>query len=107
MLAGLETPTSGRVWVGDTELTGLGEDEIAELRRESLGIVFQAFGLIPILSAAETVELALRIARTPPSERDERVTEALGLVGLADPADQRPAEPPGGQQDRKSVRTGK
>src|SRR3546814_13087853 len=100
MLAGLETPTSGRVWVGDTELTGLGEDEIAELRRESLGIVFQAFGLIPILSAAENVELALRIARTPPSERDEPATEAPGPVAPADPPHPPPAEAPGGPRHR-------
>jgi putative ABC transport system ATP-binding protein len=103
MLAGLEQPTSGQVWIGDRELTGLGEDEIAELRRENLGIVFQAFGLIPILSAAENVELALRIARTPPSERDERVAEALRLVGLADHAAQRPDELSGGQQQRVGI----
>lgn len=103
MLAGLEAPTSGRVWIGDTELTGLAEDEIAALRRDNLGIVFQAFGLIPILSAAENVELALRIARTPAMEREERVTEALRLVGLADHAAQRPEELSGGQQQRVGI----
>ena len=62
LLGGLDTPTSGRVWIGDVEATALAEDDLAALRRERLGFVFQSFGLIPILSAAENVELPLRIA---------------------------------------------
>ncbi len=103
MLGGLDRPTSGRVWIGDTEATALDEDALARVRRERLGFVFQSFGLIPILSAAENVELPLRIARTPAAERDERVAEALRLVGLARHAEQRPGELSGGQQQRVGV----
>jgi putative ABC transport system ATP-binding protein len=103
LLGGLDRPTSGRVWIGDAEATALGEDELAALRRERLGFVFQSFGLVPILSAAENVEVPLRIAKTPPTERAERVAEALALVGLADQAAQRPSELPGGQQQRVGI----
>src|SRR5690606_3077666 len=103
LLGGLDRPTSGRVWIGDVEATALREDDLAELRREKLGFVFQSFGLIPVLSAAENVELPLRIARTDPAEREERVAEALRLVNLADQAPQRPAELSGGQQQRVGI----
>jgi putative ABC transport system ATP-binding protein len=103
LLGGLDTPTSGKVWLGDVEATALDEDALAALRRERLGFVFQSFGLIPILSAAENVELPLRIAKTPPAERDARVAEALKLVGLADHAAQRPTELSGGQQQRVGI----
>ena len=103
LLGGLDRPTSGRVWIGDAEATALGEDELAALRRERLGFVFQSFGLVPILSAAENVEVPLRIAKTPPAERAARVAEALALVGLADQAAQRPSELSGGQQQRVGI----
>ncbi len=103
LLGGLDRPTSGRVWIGEVEATALDEDALAQLRREQLGFVFQSFGLIPVLSAAENVELPLRIARIDPSERDERVAEALRLVGLADHAAQRPGELSGGQQQRVGI----
>ncbi|WP_194410257.1 ABC transporter ATP-binding protein [Microbacterium cremeum] len=103
LLGGLDRPTSGKVWLGDVEATALDEDALAALRRERLGFVFQSFGLIPILSAAENVELPLRIAKTPPAERDARVAEALRLVGLADHAAQRPGELSGGQQQRVGI----
>lgn len=103
LLGGLDRPTSGRVWIGEVDATDLDEDALAELRRERLGFVFQSFGLIPILSAAENVELPLRISRTPAAERDERVADALRLVGLADHAAQRPGELSGGQQQRVGI----
>ncbi|WP_314504199.1 ABC transporter ATP-binding protein [uncultured Microbacterium sp.] len=103
LLGGLDRPTSGRVWIGEVEATTLDEDALAQVRREQLGFVFQSFGLIPVLSAAENVELPLRIARTAPAERDERVAEALRLVGLADHAAQRPGELSGGQQQRVGI----
>jgi len=103
LLGGLDRPTSGTVWLGDVEATALNEDELATLRRERLGFVFQSFGLIPILSAAENVELPLRIAKVPPAERDERVAEALRLVGLDGHAAQRPGELSGGQQQRVGI----
>ncbi len=103
LLAGLDRPTSGRAWIGDAEISGLGDDEVTAIRRDRLGVIFQEFGLIPILSAAENVEVPLRIARVAPAERDARVAEALRLVGLTDHADQRPGELSGGQQQRVGI----
>ena len=103
LLGVLDTPTSGTVWIGDVDTTTLDEDALAELRRENLGFIFQSFGLIPVLSAAENVELPLRIAKTDPAERAERVAAALELVGLGDHAAQRPAELSGGQQQRVGI----
>ncbi|WP_442574024.1 ABC transporter ATP-binding protein [Microbacterium sp. F51-2R] len=103
LLGGLDAPTSGRVWIGDTDTADLDDDALATLRRENLGFVFQSFGLIPVLSAAENVELPLRIAKVAPADRDARVAEALRLVGLADHAQQRPSELSGGQQQRVGI----
>ncbi|WP_127792425.1 ABC transporter ATP-binding protein [Agromyces sp. LHK192] len=103
VLAGLDRPTSGTVRLGDLELSRLSEDELAAVRRDRLGIVFQSFGLVPILSAAENVEVPLRLQRVAPGERDARVAEALALVGLADHAEQRPYELSGGQQQRVGI----
>jgi putative ABC transport system ATP-binding protein len=103
LLGVLDRPTAGRVWIGDVDTTGLPEAELATLRRDALGFVFQSFGLIPVLSARENVELPLRIAGTDPAERDERVAEALAMVGLAAHTEQRPAELSGGQQQRVGI----
>jgi putative ABC transport system ATP-binding protein len=103
LLGGLDRPTSGRVVLGDDELSALGEDELAAVRRDRLGYVFQSFGLIPVLSAAENVEVPLRLQRMGPADRDERVAEALELVGLAGHAAQRPYELSGGQQQRVGI----
>lgn len=100
MLGGLDRPTSGTVWLGDRELTAMTEPELLEVRRRDLGYVFQGFGLIPVLTAAENVEVPLRIARTPAAERDARVAELLELVGLGGHGGQRPDELSGGQQQR-------
>lgn len=103
LLGGLDRPTSGRVLLGDDELSALGEDALAALRRDRLGYVFQSFGLIPVLSAAENVEVPLRLARMDPAERDARVAETLELVGLGAHAAQRPYELSGGQQQRVGI----
>jgi putative ABC transport system ATP-binding protein len=100
LLGGLDTPTSGTVWVGGVDLTAMSEDQLVLMRRHRLGYVFQSFGLIPILSAAENVEVPLRIQGMEPRARDARVAEVLELVGLADHAAQRPYELSGGQQQR-------
>ena len=100
ILGGLDRPTSGNVWIGDQELTRLSDTKLAEVRRGRIGYVFQTFGLIPVLSAAENVEVPLRIRGTDPAERDAKVAEMLELVGLADHAAQRPYELSGGQQQR-------
>lgn len=100
LLGGLDRPTSGEVWMGDRQLTALRDAELAATRRERVGYVFQTFGLIPILSAAENVEVPLRLQGVAPAERDARVAAMLELVGLADHARQRPYELSGGQQQR-------
>jgi len=103
LLGGLDVPTSGQVWLGATELTAASVDELAELRRSELGYVFQSFALLPVLSAAENVEIPLRILETPVPEREARVAELLELVGLSDHANQRPYELSGGQQQRVGI----
>lgn len=103
LLGGLDRPTSGQVWLGETELTAMSETELLDVRRRKLSYIFQSFGLIPVLSAAENVEVPLRLLATPGEERDERVAHALELVGLAPHANQRPYELSGGQQQRVGI----
>ncbi|MGR0221042.1 ABC transporter ATP-binding protein [Agromyces sp. ZXT2-6] len=103
VLGGLDRPTAGRVLLGDDDLSSLDDDALAAVRRDRVGYVFQSFGLIPVLSAAENVEVPLRLQRVPAEERDARVAEALELVGLAGHAAQRPYELSGGQQQRVGI----
>ncbi|MEV0299950.1 ABC transporter ATP-binding protein [Streptomyces prasinus] len=99
--AGLDRPTSGSVVVGDTALTGLSETGLTLLRRERIGFVFQAFNLLPSLTAEQNVALPLRLAGRRPSRA--RVREVLTKVGLGDRARHRPAEMSGGQQQRVAL----
>ena len=108
LVGGLDRPSSGRIVVDGRTLADsggaeLGEDGLLALRRDRIGFVFQSFGLIPILTAAENVGVPMRLRRTPPREREERVRELLGLVGLGDHLDQRPGELSGGQQQRVAI----
>ncbi|MFF9688546.1 ABC transporter ATP-binding protein [Streptomyces sp. NPDC014623] len=103
LVGGLDTPDRGRITVGGTDLSGLGEDGLLELRRDRIGFIFQSFGLIPILTAAENVGVPMRLRRTAPHEREERVALLLSLVGLGDHAGQRPGELSGGQQQRVAI----
>ena len=103
LIGGLDTPDGGAVHVAGREVGSLPEDELLALRRDHIGYVFQSHGLIPVLSAAENVEVPLRLVRTNPTERDERVRVLLGLVGLADHAAQRPYELSGGQRQRVAI----
>jgi putative ABC transport system ATP-binding protein len=99
--AGLDRPTSGSVLLGGTELTGLSERRLTLLRRDRVGFVFQAFNLLPSLTAEQNVALPLRLSgRRPPRGR---VREVLGRVGLADRARHRPTELSGGQQQRVAL----
>ena len=81
----------------------LGEDQLVEFRRRRIGIVFQTMGLLPILSAAENVEIPLRLISTEPRARRERVRELLEMVGLGERADHRPHELSGGEQQRVAI----
>lgn len=103
VIGGLDRPTSGRVWVDGHEVTAAGERELLALRRHTVGFVFQSFGLVPILSAAENVGVPMRLARMKAAEREQRVSMLLELVGLGDHRNQRPYELSGGQQQRVAV----
>ncbi|MBK7822771.1 MAG: ABC transporter ATP-binding protein [Tessaracoccus sp.] len=104
LLGGLDRPTSGTVTLDDGRvLSALADDEVLAARRQRIGYVFQTFGLIPVLSAAENVEVPLRLADVAPAERATRVAEILERVGLARHARQRPNELSGGQQQRVGV----
>ncbi|MEV7791315.1 ABC transporter ATP-binding protein [Streptomyces sp. NPDC087512] len=103
IVGGLDAPDAGRVDVDGRDLAGLDEDGLLALRRDRIGFVFQSFGLVPILTAAENVGVPMRLRRTAPRERDERVALLLSLVGLADHAAQRPGELSGGQQQRVAI----
>jgi putative ABC transport system ATP-binding protein len=97
-VAGLDRPDAGRVWLGDTELTGLDDDRLTRLRRDRVGFVFQAFNLLPTLTAWENITLPLRLAgRRPDPERLDAVVDALGL---RDRLQHRPGALSGGQQQR-------
>ncbi len=100
MLGGLDRPSSGTVWFGHTDITTLSDNKLAQLRRGRIGYVFQTFGLIPVLSAAENVEVPLRIRGMGAAERTSKVAQMLELVGLGDHTAQRPYELSGGQQQR-------
>jgi putative ABC transport system ATP-binding protein len=101
VMAGLDTPTSGTVWIDGVELGGLRERRLTQLRRDRVGFVFQAYNLLPTLSAAENVALPLRLAGRRVDE--DWIDELLATVGLAERASHRPAELSGGQQQRIAV----
>jgi putative ABC transport system ATP-binding protein len=103
VIGGLEQPTSGRVWVDGQEVTTMSDDQLVAFRRNRIGFVFQGFGLLPVLSAAENVEIPLRLQRMEPRRRDRRVRELLELVGLEERANHRPYELSGGEQQRVAI----
>jgi putative ABC transport system ATP-binding protein len=103
VIGGLDRPDSGSVTLDGVEVTALDEDGLSQLRREKVSYIFQSFGLIPVLSAAENVGVPLRLARIDQRERERRVQLLLELVGLADHARQRPGELSGGQQQRVAI----
>jgi putative ABC transport system ATP-binding protein len=103
IVGGLDRPDQGTVQVAGQEVTALSERERLRLRRDSVAFIFQSFGLIPILSAAENVGVPLRIAGRPAAEREERVALMLDIVGLSPHARQRPGELSGGQQQRVAI----
>jgi putative ABC transport system ATP-binding protein len=102
MLGGLDAPTEGRVLVDGMDLAAPSTD-VHALRGSRIASIFQTAGLIPVLSAAENVEVPLRIRRVDPAERDRRVAQALRDVGLEEHARQRPGELSGGQQQRVGI----
>mgnify|MGYP001361164516 CR=1 FL=1 len=103
IVGGLDAPTAGTVRVAGHEVTALTERERLLLRRSTVAFVFQSFGLIPTLSAAENVSIPLRIAGTERRAREERVRMLLNVVGLDGHATQRPNELSGGEQQRVAI----
>lgn len=103
VVGGLDSPDSGAVHVAGQEVTAMSERDRMRLRRETVAYIFQSFGLLPVLSAAENVGVPLRIAGVPPKEREQRVALMLSIVGLAGHARQRPGELSGGQQQRVAI----
>jgi putative ABC transport system ATP-binding protein len=99
--AGLDQATSGRVVLGDKDLSGMNENELTRLRRERVGFVFQAFNLIPSLTVAQNITLPLRLAGARAD--DAWLSEVIGRVGLAERLRHRPAQLSGGQQQRVAI----
>ena len=103
LLAGLDMPTSGTVHIQGQNLSKLSQAELTQLRRHTIGFIFQSFGLLPLLSAYENVELPLRIAKWGRVERQRRAEECLELVSLSERARHRPYELSGGEQQRVAI----
>jgi len=103
LLAGLDRPTSGAIRVQDRNLSELDAEELARYRRETVGMVFQSFNLLPRMTLEENVELPLRLAEVDRNERESRVGEALERVGLGPRRQHRPSELSGGEQQRGAL----
>ena len=103
IIGGLDSPTAGQVWVDGRQVSRMAERERLALRRDTIAFIFQSFGLLPMLSAAENVGIPLRIAGIRPSERRERIAAMLTLTGLSSHAAHRPNELSGGQQQRIAI----
>ena len=103
MIGGLDTPTSGRVWIGDTEIGRLTRSERSRVRLRSIGFVFQEFNLVPVLSAVENAEFVMLLQGLPAAERRRRASALLQELGLAGLEHRRPSELSGGQQQRVAV----
>ncbi|MGB2851162.1 MAG: ABC transporter ATP-binding protein [Solirubrobacterales bacterium] len=101
LLAGLDQPTAGQVWIDGVEITGLSDRGMTELRREKLGFIFQFFNLVPVLDAEENIALPVRIAghELDPEWREQ----LLAMVSLGDRRSHRPSELSGGQQQRVAI----
>ena len=103
LIGGLDAPTAGRILIEGTDLTGLPEHKLITLRLKRIGFVFQAYNLIPVLTAKENVEFIMLLQGAGKSERDRRAAELLQAVGIADLMNRRPSELSGGQQQRVAV----
>ncbi len=100
---GLDRPTEGKVWVGGQDLTGMSGPQLAQLRLNRVGFIFQSYNLVPVLSAEENAELILLLRGLPAAERKRSVLQVLKEVGLEGLENRRPSELSGGQQQRVAV----
>ena len=103
LIAGIDKPDSGILRVGGIDITALGEADLAAWRADNVGFIFQFYNLMPVLTAFENVELPLLLTDLSSRERDEHVTAALAMVGLADRMEHFPSELSGGQQQRVAI----
>ena len=103
LIGGLTRPTRGEIWVAGSELGTLSNRELAQLRLEHVGFVFQAYNLLPVLSALENAEFPMLLQGTPAAERSERVRELFERTGMTGLEDRRPGKLSGGQQQRVAV----
>ena len=103
MLGGLDTPTEGSIIIGGTEIGKLSPSQLVDFRLHNIGFVFQAYNLIPVLTAKENTEFVMQLQGKSKAERDKRVAELLNAVGLGDRMNSRPNRLSGGQQQRVAV----
>jgi len=103
LIGGLDRPTAGAIYVHGKDLAQMSSDDLANHRRHTVGMVFQAFNLVPSMTLWENIELPMRFAEVDPAERSKRVQEALDRVRLSARAQHRPSELSGGEQQRGSL----
>jgi len=103
LIGAIDTPSKGELWVDGVSLTSLSEDQLADLRRDRIGMVFQFYNLLPTLSARENVEVPLQFKGVGARDRLDRAMFLLERVGLKDRAEHKPAELSGGEQQRVSI----
>jgi putative ABC transport system ATP-binding protein len=103
LIGGLDAPSGGSIRIDGKDISRMGRAELADLRRDRIGFVFQAYNLIPVLTARENAEYVLELQGVPASERRRRVDELFGRIGLAALASARPLKMSGGQQQRVAV----
>ena len=103
LIGGLDSPSSGRIWIAGVEITGLRKAQLADIRLRKIGFVFQEFNLIPVLSALENVEFVMLLQGVPEDARRTRAAALLEELGLAGMEHRRPSELSGGQQQRVAV----
>ena len=103
LIAGIDKPSKGKIFVNDTEVSNLSESALAKWRANNIGFVFQFYNLIPVLTAFENVELPLLLTHLSKSERKKHVETALNVVGLSDRIDHYPKQLSGGQEQRVAI----
>jgi putative ABC transport system ATP-binding protein len=103
LLAGLDRPTAGSIWIDGRDLARMDGNQLAEHRQRTVGVVFQFFYLVPVMSALDNVALAMAFAGLSRKERRERARDLLGQVGLGERADHLPSELSGGEQQRVAI----
>ncbi|MFO1021501.1 MAG: ABC transporter ATP-binding protein [Planctomycetales bacterium] len=103
LIAGLDTPSEGEVWVGDQLISAMSESQLARWRTRHIGFIFQFYHLLPVLNAYENVELPLLLLPLSAAQRKQQVTTAMELVGLSNRMRHRPGQLSGGQQQRVGI----